>query len=58
MTEGYKRLRGITGGNKKDYRGLQGVKRVTGCYIGLQWVTESYNWLQGVTKGYRGVTSD
>ena len=44
-----------------EYRGLQGVKEVTGGYKGLQGVTKGYKGLQGVTgvdKGLQGVTKD
>ena len=36
-----------------EYRGLQGVKGVTGCYKGLQGVIGGDRGLQGVTKDYR-----
>ena len=44
-----------------EYRGLQGVKEVTGGYKGLQGVTNGYKGLQGVTgvdTGLEVVTKD
>ena len=49
MTEGYKGLKGVTGGDRE----LQGLQKVTSVYRGLQGVTE----LKGVTEveeGYKG----
>ena len=47
MTEGYKRLQGVTRGNM----GLQGV---AGGYKRLQRVIKGYRGVQGVTGGCNG----
>ena len=45
----------------KGYRGLKGLRGVTGGYKGLKGVTGGYKGLQGVTggdKGLQGVAKD
>ena len=46
VTSGYRRLQGVTRGDK-------GLQRVTRGYRGLQGVTGGDKGLQGVTKDYR-----
>ena len=47
VTRAYRRLRGITTGDK-------GLQRVTSGYKWLQTVTRDDRGLQGVTVGYKG----
>ena len=42
-------------GNTLGYKGLHGVKGVTGGYKGVHGVTKGYRGLQEVTRGYRGL---
>ena len=56
MTGGYRRLKGIAGGDKGLEGGNEGIQEVTGSYKGLTGVTRGYRGKQKDTE-LRGITS-